>query len=105
MTMNVNMESPCAGRTIVDKLISEATPFVAACYGSKFEGDITNHRYQKWKSKMANSKTTSASKLKSLPPSHVAFVQTVHRAHHQLTIRQSAAQSDPPIQTRHDVDI
>ena len=38
MTMNVNMESPCAGRTIVDKLISEATPFVAACYGSKVEG-------------------------------------------------------------------
>ena len=25
-----------------DKLISEATTFVAACYGSKIEGDMTN---------------------------------------------------------------
>ena len=40
------------------KLISEATTFVAACYGSKVEGDMTTHRYQIWKSKMANTKIT-----------------------------------------------
>ena len=29
-----------------DKLISELTTFVAACYGSKVEGYMTTHRYQ-----------------------------------------------------------
>ena len=37
------------------KLISEATTFVAACYGFKVEGDTTTHRYQMWKSKIARS--------------------------------------------------
>ena len=127
--MNVSMESPCAGRTIIDirqtalkhkhittylpavhaltgcdtvsylfgigkatalkvllggqhlielgqqgadegKLIPEATTFVAACYGSKVEGDMTTHRYQMWKSKMANTKINSAPKLKALPLQH-----------------------------------
>ena len=44
-----------------DNLISEATAFIAACYGSNVEGDMNTHRYQLWKSKMANSKITSAS--------------------------------------------
>lgn len=79
-----------------EKMISEATTFIAACYGSKVEGDMSTHRYQLWKSKMANSKITSAPKLKSLPPSHDAFVQHVHRAHHQVIIWKSATQSDPP---------
>ena len=61
-------------------LIIETTTFIAACYGSKVEGDMTTHRYQLWKSKMGNTKTTSAPKLKSLPPSHNAFGQHVHRA-------------------------
>ena len=119
MTANISMESPCAGRMIVDihqtslkhkniakylpavhaltgcdtvsyllgigkitalkalmgghhlsllghlgaaeaSLISETTTFIAACYGSKVEGDMTTHRYQLWKSKMGNTKTTSA---------------------------------------------
>ena len=29
----------------VDKLTSEATIFVAACYGSKVEESMTSHRY------------------------------------------------------------
>ena len=155
MTANISMESPCAGRMIVDirqtslkykniakylpavhaltgcdtvsylfgigkttalkalmgghhlsllgqlgaaeaSLISETTTFIAACYGSKVEGDMTTHRYQLWKSKMGNTKTTSAPKLKSLPPSHNAFVQHVHRAQYQAIIWESATQSDPP---------
>ena len=77
------------------KLISEATTFVAACYGSKVEGDKTTHRYQMWTSKMANTKITSAPKLKALPPT--AFVQHVHRAHHQailMAISRSVRPSD-----------
>jgi len=60
-------------------LMSEATSFIAAYYCSKVEGNMTTHRYQMWKSKMANTKMTSAPKLKSLPPSHDSFVQHVHR--------------------------
>ena len=155
MTANISMESPCAGRMIVDirqtslkrkniakylpavhalsgcytvsylfgigkttalkalmgghhlsllgqlgadeaSLISETTTFIAACYGSKVEGDMTTHRYQLWKSKMGNTKTTSPPKLKSLPPSHNAFVKHVHRAQYQAIIWESATQSDPP---------
>ena len=62
-----------------DNLISEATAFIAACYGSKVEGDMNTHHYQLWMSKMANSKFTSAPKLKSLPQTHDTFVQHVHR--------------------------
>ena len=45
---------------------------------------------------MANTRITSTSKLKSLPPSHDAFVQQVHRAQHQVIIWKSTTQSDPP---------
>ena len=77
-------------------LITEATAFIAACYGSKVEGNMNSHRYQLWKTKMANSKVHSAPSLKSLPPSHCAFVEHVHRAQHQTIIWKSATQSDPP---------
>ena len=33
-----------------DKLISKATTFVAACYGSKIEGDTITYRYHMWRS-------------------------------------------------------
>ena len=56
-----------------DKLISEVTTFVAACYGSKVDGDMTTHRYQMLKSKMANSKIISALKF-------AVFIRHVHRA-------------------------
>ena len=45
---------------------------------------MNTQRYQLWKSKMANSKITSAPKLKSLPPTHGTFVQHAHRAQHQV---------------------
>ena len=58
-----------------DKLISEVTTFVAACYGSNVDGYI--HDYSPLPdvevTKMANSKITSAFKC-------AAFVQHVHRA-------------------------
>ena len=39
-------------RAYEDKLISEVTTFVAACYGSKIEGDMTTRHYQMWKFKI-----------------------------------------------------
>ena len=44
-------------------LIGETTAFIAACYGSKVEGNMNSHRYQLWKTKMANSKVHSAPHL------------------------------------------
>ena len=38
----------------VDKLTSKATTFVAACYGSNVEGDMTTHRYKMWKSNIVD---------------------------------------------------
>ncbi len=79
-------------------IISEATDFIAACYGSKVsEGDMSTHRYAMWKAKMANPKITAAPKLKTLPPSNEAFVAHVKRAHYQTMIWMSATQSDPPV--------
>ena len=37
-----------------DKLTSKATTFVAACYESKVEGDMTTHRYQMWNTKIVD---------------------------------------------------
>lgn len=155
LSLNVTMESPCAGRTVIDikntaqkhqnlvkylpaahaltgcdtvsymygvgkstmlkvlmgehhltllgeqnadarDIVCESTHFIAACYGSKVEGDMSAHRYGTWKAKMANPKITSSPKLKVLPPSHDAFVEHVHRAHYQTIIWLSASESDPP---------
>ena len=94
-----HLSLPCQLGADEASLISEKNYLLrwcAACYGSKGESDMTTHRYQLWKSKMGNTKTTSAPRLKSLPPSHNPFVQHVHRAQYQAIIWESATQSDPP---------
>ena len=48
----------------MDDVVSEATRFIAACYGSRTKGDLSEIRYTIWASKMANTKITSAPKLK-----------------------------------------
>ena len=79
----------------IDDAVSEATRFVAACYGSKSTGDLSEIHYAIWASKMANIKLTSAPKLKSLPPTTGAFKNHVHRAHHQTAIWKSSLAPDP----------
>jgi len=86
--------------TEVDDLapvISESTAFIAACYGCKEQGNnISEVRYSVWSSKMANHNITACPKLKSLPPTHDAFVQHVYRSHYQVRIWLSAMSADPP---------
>ena len=53
-------------------------------------------RYTLWASKMANTKLTSAPKLKSLPPTNESFVEHVRRAHHQTAIWKGSLSPDPP---------
>ena len=48
----------------LDDVVSEATRFIDACYGSRTKGDLSEIRYTMWASKMANTKITSAPKLK-----------------------------------------
>jgi len=78
-------------------VISEATAFFAACYGSQETEDMSAIRFDVWSSKMANKKLTSAPELKTLPPTTVAFIQHVLRAHLQAAIWRAALDPDPPL--------
>ena len=79
----------------MDDVVSEATSFIAACYGSRTKGDLSEIRYKIWASKMANTKITSAPKLK-LPPTNKSFVEHVRRAHHQTATWKGSLSPDPP---------
>ena len=81
--------------TDMDDVVSEATSFIAACYGSRTKGDLSEIRYTIWASKMANTKKTSAPKLKSLPPTNESFVEHVRRAQHQTAIWKGALSPGP----------
>ena len=77
-------------------VISEATSFLAACYGSKERDNMTAVRFDIWSQKMGNKKLTAAPQLKSLPPTTAAFTEHVHRAHLQAAVWRAALEADPP---------
>ena len=81
----------------IPDVISEATAFYAACYGSHATEDMSAIRFDVWSSKMANKKLTAAPELKSLPPTTAAFTQHVLRAHFQTAIWRAALDPDPPL--------
>ena len=80
----------------MDEVVAEATLFMSRCYGSKYDGDMSEIRYAVWSAKMSNTKITIAPKLKSLPPTSDSFTQHVFRAHYQTMIWKSALSSGPP---------
>ncbi len=63
-----------------ESIVSEAASFMSVCYGSKTE-DLSTMRFTVWSAKMANTKLSSAPKLRSLPPTKEAFSEHVLRAH------------------------
>ena len=73
-------------------VISEATSFLAACYGSKERDNMTAVRFDIWSQKMGDKKLTAAPQLKSLPPTTAAFTEHVHRAHLQAAVWRAAFQ-------------
>ena len=77
-------------------VISEATSFLAACYGSKERDNMTAVRFVIWSQKMGNKKLTAAPQLKSLPPTTAAFTEHVHRAPLQAAVWHAALEADPP---------
>jgi len=80
----------------MNEVVSEATRFIGACYGSKQTSNMSAIRYDVWSSKMSNKKITAAPKVKTLPPTTESFLQHVHRAHYQTIIWKSALSPDPP---------
>jgi len=77
-------------------VISEATSFLAACYGSKERDNMTAVHFDIWSQKMGNKKLTAAPQLKSLPPTTEAFTEHVHRAHFQAAVWRAALEADSP---------
>ena len=81
----------------LSNVISEATSFLAACYGSKERASMTAVRFDVWSQKIANKKLTAAPQLKALPPTTEAFTEHVHRAHVQAAIWRATLEADPPV--------
>ena len=77
-------------------VIREATAYIAKCYGSSKENDMSEVRAEVWSRKMGKAKVTSAPELKTLPPTTEAFEENVRRAHFQTVIWKSALHSSPP---------
>ena len=80
------------------EVVSDATSFISACYSSMYYGSMSEMRYAAWSRKMANTKISSAPKLKSLPPTSEAFTHHVYHAHYQTLIWKSSFAN--PVQYR-----
>ena len=81
----------------IQDVVSEATQFIAACYGRK-DSDITmsDIRYDVWLTKTGNKNVRKTPKLQSLPPTTESFFENVKRAHIQTCIWKSAMDAQPP---------
>ena len=76
-------------------LQSSSLPVMAACYGSKCSGTMSDVRFAVWQYKTGHSQSKSF-KLPSLPPTSESFELHVKRAHHQACIWMDALESEPP---------
>ena len=76
----------------MEGIMTRATEFMAACYGSTKR----NVRVDVWSTKMARRKVTAAPELKNLPSTTQAFEMNVRRAHIQTAIWKSACEAEPP---------
>ena len=78
----------------IDKVVKQATVFIAACYDLKTPcSSATDCRQQQWAQKIG--KSSAVPKVCSLPPTTEAFEQNVRRAHHQVALWYSALGGDP----------
>ena len=76
-------------------VISEATQFVATCYGVNNASTMSEARLKVWTSKAGKVKAI-APKLSTLPPTTEAFEEYIKRAHHQAMIWNAAKLPHPP---------
>ena len=80
-------------------VISEATSYIAACYGTAIRPNdsMSDVRYSVWVAKTGRKGASIQPKLQSLPPSSQAFEENVKRAHLQASIWKAALEPDPPV--------
>ena len=67
-------------------IMSQATEFIASCYGFGNGLDMTVVRIKTWMKKMGNKKLNSTPELKILPPTTEVFEYHALRAHLQTSI-------------------
>jgi len=80
----------------MEDIMTRATEFMAACYGSTKRNSMSDLRVDVWSMKMAKRNVTAAPQLKNLPPTTEAFEMNVRRAHIQTAIWKSACEVEPP---------
>lgn len=80
---------------VLSEVITQATPFILACYGQTKCTSMTEARQKMWASKVGRS-VASAPKLATLPPTNEAFKENVARAHLQVAVWRNTLQPDPP---------
>ena len=79
----------------IDKVVKEATIFIAACYGFETPCSfMADCRQQQWAYEIGTS--TTATTLCRLPSSTVSCGQYFRRAHHQVALWYSAVSGDAP---------
>ena len=80
------------------EIIKEVTSHIVACYSTTIRpGDVKSDvLYKVWGAKMVRKGVCIQSELQYLPPSSMAFEENVKRAHLQVTIWQTALNTDPP---------
>ena len=78
----------------ISKVVEQATSFMAACYGIISCSSMTECRQLVWAQK--TSKSLSAPKLCSLPPTSEAFKENLLRAHLQVVQWQAALTGESP---------
>ena len=76
-------------------VIKQATTFMAACYGQQRCENMSTARLKVWAAKTGKG-FTSTPKLCSLPPTELAFVENIKRAHLQACVWRNLKDEAPP---------
>ena len=79
----------------LDDVVSDATTFIAACYGVRYAKSMSEDRVAVRKTRTSAARN-QASTLQSLPPTSEAFADNVKRAHLQVITWLLAACANSP---------
>ena len=80
---------------VTEDIQRASSKFILSCYGLSACADLTEARVRSWERKMGRN-VLEPPKLKSLPPTIVAFHHNVLRAHQAAAIMKGSLNPDPP---------
>ena len=88
------------GDTSVDKadygsILHASSQFMLCCYGLRECADLNEARVRSWERKMSRN-VLEPPKMRSLPPTEVAFYENVLRAHLAAALMKGSINPDPP---------